>query len=201
MASTHRAPKQWSLTKSETINSFENCRQNLIYTLSLDNNFAPFLADGASWGKKSKSQPLRGFEDDGQGVPEGRRQTAQQKTNFLELMLGQIANYCPIISRNTLVRNSKSIQGIWNIIQEHFGVQITGAHFLDFASIRLEPEERPEDLYQRIVAFVEDNLLQANGLYHQGEQLSEDVELSPTVANLIVLNWLQLINPGLPKLV
>ena len=59
-----RAPKQWCLTKHETINSFENWRQNLQYTLSLDANFTPFMIDGSSWGKKSKGSPLRGFKDD-----------------------------------------------------------------------------------------------------------------------------------------
>ena len=112
MASTHRAPKQWCLSKSETINSFENWRQNLLYTLSLDSNFAPFLAEGFMWGKKTKADLLRGFTDDGEDVTEANRLTAQQKVNFLELMLGQIANYCPIIARNTLVKNSTSIHSI-----------------------------------------------------------------------------------------
>ena len=71
----------------------------------------------------STAQPLRGFTDDGEDVPTAKRQTAQQKVNFLELMLGQIANYCPVISRNTLVKNSTSIQFIWNRIREHFGFQ------------------------------------------------------------------------------
>ena len=201
MVSTHRAPKQWCLSKIETITSFENWRQNLIYTLSLDSNFAPFLAEDATWGKKTRAQPLRGFTDDGEAVAQNSRQTAQQKANFLELMLGQIANYCPIISRNTLVKNSTSIQSIWNTIREHFGFQVTGAHFLDFTTLRLEADERPEDLYQRLVAFVEDCLLRANSLSHHGVQLAEDEELSPTVENLIVLTWLRRINPELPKLV
>ena len=46
-----RAPKQWSLTKQETITSFEAWRQNLQYILSLDRNFAGFLADGVTWSK------------------------------------------------------------------------------------------------------------------------------------------------------
>ena len=79
MGTTARAPKQWSLSKNETINSFENWRQNLVYTLSLDTNFAPFLADGATWAKKTKAQPLRGFTDDGETVPLSRRKTARQK--------------------------------------------------------------------------------------------------------------------------
>ena len=145
-----------------------------MYTLSLDSNFAPFLAEDATWGKKTKARPLRGFTDDGEDVPTAKRQTAQQKVNFLELMLGQIANYCPVISRNTLVKNSTSIQFIWNTIREHFGFQVTGAHFLDFANFHLETDERPEDLYQRLMAFVEDTLLRANSLSHHGEPTPED---------------------------
>ena len=201
MASTHRAPKQWCLSKSETINRFENWRQNLLYTLSLDSNFAPFLAEGITWGKKTKTEPLRGLTDDGEDVAEASRLTAQQKVNFLELMLGQIANYCPIISRNTLVENSTSIQSIWNTIRQHFGFQITGAHFIDFAEIHLEPNERPEDLYQRLMAFVEDILLKANSLTHHGDLITEDEELTPSLENFVVLTWLKLIHPELPKLV
>ncbi|XP_063049106.1 zinc finger protein 664-like [Engraulis encrasicolus] len=64
MANINRAPKQWCLTKHETLNSFENWKQNLLYTLSLDPVFAPFLIDGTAWGKKSRDTPLRGFQDD-----------------------------------------------------------------------------------------------------------------------------------------
>ena len=116
-------------------------------------------------------------------------------------MLGQIANYCPVISRNTLVKNSTSIQSVWNTIRAHFGFQITGAHFLDFADLHLEADERPEDLYQRLMAFVEDTLLRANSLSHHGEASTEDEELTPTLENFIVLTWLKLIHPELPKLV
>lgn len=67
---TVRAPKQWSLSKTETITSFEAWRQNLLYTLSLDSNFAPFLVDGFTWLKKTATVPLRGFTDDVDNVPE-----------------------------------------------------------------------------------------------------------------------------------
>ena len=107
-----RAPKQWCLTKNESVNSFENWKQNLTYTLSLDTNFAPFLILGASWNKLSRELPLRGFTDDANDVPVGDRRTAQQKCNMLHLMLGQIANYCPVISRNSIVKTSTSIESI-----------------------------------------------------------------------------------------
>jgi hypothetical protein len=46
------------------------------------------------------------------------------------MLLGQIANYAPIISRNTIVKNSVSIDSIWQAIRLHYGFQTSGAHFL-----------------------------------------------------------------------
>ena len=144
---------------------------------------------------------MRGFRDDADPIPADKRRTAQQKVNILELMLGQIANFCPIISRNTIVKNSTSVESIWQAIRLHFGFQSTGAHFIDFADIRLDPDERPEDLFQRLMAFMEDNLLKADGLSHHDEKLPEDEEITPSLENFIVLTWLQLVHPELPKLV
>ena len=109
-----RAPKQWPLSKHETLTSFENWRQNPQYTLSLDANFAPFLLDQSEWKKKTNSTPLRGLVDGDVSVPVENRRTAMQKVTHLDLMLGQIANFCPIISRNTIVKNSVSIKSIWH---------------------------------------------------------------------------------------
>ena len=107
-----------------------------------------------------------------------------------------------MISRNTIVKTSKSISHIYQTIRLHYGFQSSGAHFLDFADIRLEPGERHEDLYQRIVAFVEDNLLRKDSaIKHHDMSVTEDEEVSPTLENLIVLTWLRLVHPGLPKLV
>ena len=117
-------------------------------------------------------------------------------------MLGQIANYCPIISRNTIIKNSTSLEDIWQAIRLHFGLQHTGAHFLDLAEIRQEPGEKPEDLYQRLAAFVDDNLLtQGSVITHHGESQTEDEDITLTVENFIVLTWLHLIHSELPRLV
>ena len=118
---SNRAPKQGSLTKNESIATFKAWRQNLQYTLSLDANFAPFLADSFSWLKKSSTSPHRGLTSDGEDVPTSRQRTTNQKNVHLELMLGQIANFCPVISRNTIVKNSTSVKSIWQAIRAHYG--------------------------------------------------------------------------------
>ena len=199
---TNRAPKQWSLSKDETITSFEAWRQNLLYILSLDPNFAHFLLEETTWQRKTSNQPTRGFADDGEDVPQANRRTAAQKVTHLELMLGQIANFCPVVARNTIVKNSTSMQSIWQAIRAHFGFQATGARFLDFNTLRLEPGERPEDLYQRLLGFIDDNLLKVNGsIRHRGENVTNDEELTPTLENVIVITWLRLVHPDLPALI
>ncbi|CAB4041809.1 Retrovirus-related Pol poly from transposon opus, partial [Paramuricea clavata] len=139
-----------------------------------------------AWLRKTSTAPLRGLGNDGEDVPEASRRTAAQKLTHLELMLGQVANYCPVIARNTIVKNSTSMSTIWQAIRAHYGFQSTGAHFLDFNNLRLQPDERPDDLYQRLLSFIDDNLLTANGnIRHHGEDVSTDEELTPSLENII----------------
>ncbi|KAK3105126.1 hypothetical protein FSP39_017698 [Pinctada imbricata] len=195
-----RAPKQWSLTKNESVNSFENWRQNLIYTLSLDPSFTKFLSPDKKWAKKTKAAPNRDFTDDDDQIANAR--TKEQKSAALDLMLGQIANFCPVIARNTIVRNSTSLEQIWQTIRLHYGFQLSGAHFLDFNDIKLRSDEKPEDLYQRLIAFIDDNLLKKDGgISHNGEPIIDDEELTPSLENITVLTWLRLIHCDLPRLV
>ncbi|KAK2547365.1 hypothetical protein P5673_032733 [Acropora cervicornis] len=94
------------------------------------------------------------------------------------------------------------MNSIWQAIRLPFGFQSTGAHFLDFNNITLAPAERPEDLYQRLMSFIEDNLLSANGnISHHGEVPDSDEENSPTLENRVVLTWLRLVHRDLPSLV
>ena len=99
---SNKAPKQWQLTTNETLNSFKNWKENLCYTLWLDTSFAPFIKDGITWQKKTEATPYRGFIDDPDGTP--NRKTKEEKCVTLNLMLGQIANYATIISRNQIVK-------------------------------------------------------------------------------------------------
>ena len=79
---------------------------------------------------------------------------------------------------------------IWSAIRLHFGFKAADTNFLDFTDIRLEHGERPEDLYQRLMAFVEDNLLRSIRIQHLGAPLTEDEDLTPSLENFVVLTWL-----------
>ena len=170
----------------------------MLYTLTIDKEFCGYV--DLTWQKKTTANPYRGFTDDAADSDNAR--TRVQKNATLDLMLGQIANYCPVIARNTIVKNTTSLKDLWQKIRQHFGFQASGAHFLELAAFKLEPEERPEDLFQRLSAFFEDSLLSSSGtgITHHGEIVDEE-DVTPTLENTIVVLWLQMINPNLPELV
>ena len=172
------------------------------YTHSCDDKFDRFLVDRVEWEKKTRVNPTRGFGNDPKTVPAVSCLSAEQKVVDLELMLGQIANFCPIIARNSIIKNSMSLKQIGQTIRLHFGFQSTGGHFLDLAEIKLEADEKPEDLYQCIIAFIDDNLMRTcNDIKHHDETITEDEYIHPTLENVIVLFWLQLSHKDLPRLV
>lgn len=76
-------------------------------------------------------------------------------------MLGKIANHWPLSFEIPLLTNQHP-----SVANISITFQSTGGHFLDIANIKMEPEERPEDLYQRIVSFVVDSLLKHRGWHH-----------------------------------
>ena len=71
---------------------------------------------------------------------------------------------------------------------------------MTFDDIALKPNERPEDLFQRLTAFMEDNLLKRNGnITHHGEAVADDEEVTPSLENFIVLTWLRLVHSDLSR--
>lgn len=203
MAASSRAPKQWALGKNETITTFNAWKDNLVYILSLEQKFSPFLQDGAQWAKHSSTDANRGFQDDtgvNENPPTGLRK--EEKVKNLTLFLGQIANYATIISRNQIVKNSTSLKDIWGKLREHYGLQASGSKFIDLVNVRLIPGERHEDLYQRLLAFFEDNLLSVGDtIKHHGEDITITEELTPSLENMVVLLWLERIHISLPGLI
>ena len=107
-----------------------------------------------------------------------------------------------VIARNSIIHDSKSLDDIWQKIRLYYGFHTSGVISLDFSDIKLEAGERNEILYQRMSAFIKNNLLKANGnLTHADEEITNDEIVSPTLENLIVLLWLEKLHPCLPAIV
>ena len=106
-----RPSKQWSLTEQETITSFANWQSNMLYHLSLCNDFAPFLE--GDWASQTTAN--RGLTDDPPDTV--NRKTAIQKKITLERMLGLIAQFAPSLLRNEIIKRSTNLAWIWQRIR------------------------------------------------------------------------------------
>ena len=76
------------------------------------------------------------------------------------------------------MKHSTSMNDKRQRIREHHGFQSSGVHFfLDLANFKLQTDDIPEDLSQRLTASFDDNLLFVNGdLIHHGKDLSPALE-------------------------
>jgi len=195
-----RPPKQWVLTENETITSFANWQSNIIYHLSLNNEFAPFIEPTATWQKQSVLN--RGLKNDPNTVAENERKTGTQKNIILERMLGLISQFAPSLLRSDIIKRSTSLQWIWKRIRKHYSFCQSEVNFLKISTIKRQEGERYETLFQRIVAHLEDNLLTTeSGLMHDGTLVTENEEMSPTTERLAVYLWLNLIDERLASYV
>ena len=159
----------------------------------------PYLKAGVTWGKLTVANPTRGFTDDDAG---DTRLTAIQKAASLSQMLGLISQWVPHYLASDITKNSISLDSIWQAIRKYYGLQQSETQFMKFTSITWEDGERPERLYQRILARLQDNLLRKDSkLKHDGVTPTHDEDISPTVERLAVLRWMELIHPSLPVLV
>ena len=198
MAAIYHAPKQWCLRKEETAESLESWKRNLIQTLSSDPLLAPVFKDSTTWQKKTRSNHTRGLMDDPDDTPAEIRRTAVQKVFHLEYCLGQIANFAPVVSRNTIIRNSTSVTSVWHVLYQHYGFQEPRSNCLNPNGESLLSDEEPTDddilLRQHIQLHGEDNIeeeeckvienttvKQLYGVCDKGTDCSFDRHLLPTI--------------------
>ena len=89
---------------------------------------------------RRKLVPTRGLHNAVASVPESEHRTAAQKNIQVDLMLGQIANYCVVISHNSNEEIYISCSNLAKDQEPRF--LSTSAHFLDLISITLQAEKR-----------------------------------------------------------
>ena len=123
------APKVKILTQHETPASLETWKETLLFNLTIDGRFDMFLDDEVTW--KSESVANRGLTADASGE---NRKTAEQKVVILNRLLGTIASYAPIISRQYITKEAQSLSQIWGRLRIFYGFCKSGGLILDLTS-------------------------------------------------------------------
>jgi hypothetical protein len=189
-----RGAKPWKLTEEETFSSFSSWKNNLVFNLRKEKDFKQFLKEDAptEWESLTSQNPKRGFAG-GQ---------AEETATNLNSMLGYIASYSPSFLATDIEKNCTSIDSVWQCIREYFRFGQSEVQFMKLLTITREENERPQRLYQRILAHLQDNLLQKDSkLKHNGKIATKNEDMSPTIERIAVLRWLELLHPKIPALV
>ncbi len=194
-----KALKPWRLTEEETFSSFTSWKLHLTYVLNQNSVDQPFLLSTSADAKWMKSTTEhRGLKDTADGLKK------EEKALNLTSMLGYISQFVPHYLATDIVSSSTSMESIWNTIRQYYGFQHSEVNFIKFSGITWEgmESERPERLYRRLLAHLQDNMLsKGSKLKHDDALPDKDEVMSPTVERLAVLRWMELIHSKLPTLV
>ena len=198
MAQRSLIPKQRILTETESQTSFESWKQSMLFHIALDGKSARFLSDLKTW----SSAANHGFTDDSNDVREEVRMTKEAKSCLLEFILGSVATYAPVISARFIQKQSTSLESIFDRLRGHYGFRKTGGRVLDLPQLRQDTNESREALWERIYTFSEELLLTKDCcVKHENATITEDETFTPTILNILVAIWLNIINPALPSMV
>ena len=191
MAHKSLVPKQRTLTESESQTSFESWRESMIFHISLDNKSARFLPSGdiSSWTIAED----RGFADDDEGFNLETKMNKAAKAALLNILLGSIATYAPVISHRFVKSQSTSLESIWDRLRSYYGLRKTGGRVLELMEFRREQNESREALWERLYSHMEDNLLTKDGgVLHEGVKQEVNEEFQPTLLNVLTTIWLNI---------
>ena len=188
-------PKRLDDNDANSVDTYEDWKDNLIFYLAQDSSYACFLKDNVTWG--DALTPNRGFSDD--ATTEKVPLSAVQKAANLNRFLGIIVQCAPQHCRS-LITNSVSLNNVWSIIKDYLGLRQSESQFLKLNSIKMEHNERYQHLYHRLRSEHEQCLMKSDGnLLFKGAKVVENEIMSPTHERLVVLRWLELIDPRLPE--
>ena len=114
-------------------------------------------------------------------------------------MLTTVASFCPTGTFQTITGEADSLAWIYKRVAKMCHIQIGGRHLVNAWEIKYDREsESPGIFYMRIKAAISENLLSREGKCHGVRQDAAET-FSLMAESMIVLKWLEAINPALPK--
>ena len=176
--------------------------QAITFHIVSDSKFSRYLDDNdlGSWGPLSSTN--RGFKNDAESVDKEIKMTGARKAQVLQILLGSVATFAPVISCTYITEQATSLEQIFNRLRGHYGFRVTGGKILELAQFSLLPTESYETLWERISSFIETNLLKASSdIKHLGKEVDNDEVITPTLQNISVVLWLKAINTDLPNMI
>ena len=154
---THNQPRALAprrLEQQETLQNLNHWRGVLLNYFRRCQYYSYFLQPGLTW----RLTGNRGFTAELTGLKRSPEILKADLEGFLEC----IANYLPFdYVANKLKTQATSMTDVWNIIYEIYDAELNTTHYLDYATMRREPQETYRNFFNRLVGFVQQHLPQS----------------------------------------
>ena len=189
-----RTPPPRPLGSKETLDTLSHWKTTWKTFYKRDESYKYFVRETTTW---DPSDINYGQVDEVEGL---KRKAADMKEDLLDL-LNTLAGYLPhSYLTDKIVSGTKSWAEVWNIIWEHYGVQVTGETLLDFESLNKQTGETHRQFYERLLQHCKQHLAPAGV---KAEQISNTVadKMSISLMNMTALQWLRKTNPDLIEIV
>ena len=191
MASFVKVPPPRQLNQKETLDSLNHWKTIFRNYFRRDAVFKQFLSSSTTWDPHQPNYGLAADDDI----------TAEDRKDALVDFLHHLAGFLPhSYLTSKLVENTSKLEDCWDIIYEHYNVQVTPETFLDGEAIRQEPNENYRQFYERLLQHAKLHLAPIDAKVDGMKNQVAD-KMSISLMNHIAVQWLRKINTDLIQIV
>ena len=195
---TVRNPPPRMLTTNETLHSLNHWRTSFRTYYRRDGYFKAFLLPDATWTNSARNH--YGQTEDTNGTVVTR--TAADKGEDLQDFLNTLAGYLPFpYLTEKIVKGSANLNNVWDIIYDHYGINVTSESLLDYASLKLNDGETYRQFFDRLLSHARLHLPKADITVDGINTGTAGESMTVSLMNFIAVDWLQKINPHLISIV
>ena len=147
-----RTPPPRQLGSKETLDTLIHWRSTFWTFYKRDGDYKHFMTGATVWDPSC--------EDYGQvaEVKGQKRAPLILKEDLVDL-LNTLAGYLPhSYLTDKIVSDTKNWKEVWEVIHEHYGVQVDNGSFLDFESMTKPTDETHRQFYERLLQHVKQHL-------------------------------------------
>ena len=195
MSNFIKTPPPRPLGASETLESLTHWKTNFRTYFKRDDGFKTFIKETSRW---DPAQLHYGQQTETSGL---KRSAAEMKEDLVDL-LSTLAGFLPhSYLTKKLLNNTKNWVDVWNIIYDHYGVQVTQETFLDFEDCNKIAGETHRQFFERLLQHATQHLAPA-GVKIENISTGDNAEqMSISLMNMVALQWLRKIDPTLIRIV
>lgn len=186
MSSSHaRTPPPRPLGNSETLETLTHWRTTFKTFYKRDESYRFFVKETTKWDPSNDN-----YNQIAEGENGLKRTAADMKEDLIDL-LNTLAGYLPhSYLTDKIVSGTKGWQDVWNVIYDHYGVQISSESLLDFESMHKQPGETHRQFYERLLQHVKQHLAPADVKVEQVRNTVADT-MSISLMNMTALQWMR----------